>query len=458
METIDFFQYFQHFSTIPSIQNIRRLSLHTRPYVCPPQACIMIKTTLMQYIKENNQSQNETWIAALTVVGDGNCLRVIFPHTFFAPWFFQNKKTLFEKAVTACFPKTYTRISYESKVLSRVSTVEPAPPTPPEKQSHTEQEKTFDNFIYNSKNAFCLGAVLKIAREPPGTLYTPVVLCGNTGTGKSHIITALAKSMLMGTKKILLLPARDLPQFFTQERSPKIFWKTHGALFIDDIHELHDKPDLQESLIHYLDACPKHRQIFLTFLGSADQLSCFEQRLTTRLGSGLLLNLLEPDIDVRLQIVQKFCAREHLTLTYQQMLLLAQNSTLCRHIQGLILKIQAYKTVHGRLNQGDIESIVDTGVLEKKLNAQDILKHVSEEMRVSVEDILGTKRQSDLVLARQMAMYICRSRLGLSYPELGKIFGGKDHSTVIHAIKKITTMLTTDSAIHVVFQAINRNL
>lgn len=426
---------------------------------CPQLAQGMLKKKLIDYLKATGR-ENETWIMALHLLGEGDCLRVVFPHALFAPWFLEHKKKSFEKTVHACFPETFTHIFYtlntEPKEKKKKQT--PSKDIPQEESIlNASDEYTFENFVHNQKNSLPLGTLKRIATSGPGRLFNPVILCGGTGTGKTHLLHALANT-LPSKGKLNILSARELTDFFAEEANPHDFWKRNTALFIDDIHGIKDSPILQETLIYFFDACPKNRQLFLTFLGTPEKLDSFDQRLASRMKSGLVLTLTEPDIDVRLKFAQAQCSDSHLELTHQQLLCIAQNSSLCRHVQGLILRIQAYQKIHGRLPQGDLEAIVQHGAIDHTLSTQDILSCVSEHMHVSVDAILSTKRQADLVLARQMAMYICRNRLGLSYPELGKIFGGKDHSTVIHAIKKITQLLAEKADLHQLFTAITKDL
>ena len=157
---------------------------------------------------------------------------------------------------------------------------------------------------------------------------------------------------------------------------------------------------------------------------------------------------MEPDLDVRLRYLQLMCKERRLSLTREQLLFLAQRCSQFRLLQGLMLKVGAYCAVKGRnLTQLDLENIVRTGVAEKMPGCREILSDVAKSLNLKTEDVLGGKRRPDLVLARQIAMYVCRKKLGLSYPELGRAFGGRDHSTVIHSIKKINKLLVSDKRV-----------
>ena len=182
--------------------------------------------------------------------------------------------------------------------------------------------------------------------------------------------------------------------------------------------------------------------------GQPQALKALDERLRSRLESGLVVELMEPDLDVRMRYLQAMSKERHMNLTREQMLFIAQRCSQFRLLQGLLLKVAAFCSVTGcELSQADLENIVRTGVADKTPGCLEILGVVARAMNLRPEDVLGGKRRPDLVLARQVSMYICRRKLGLSYPELGRAFGGKDHSTVIYAIKKIKKILVSDKAL-----------
>ncbi|MDE5879677.1 MAG: chromosomal replication initiator DnaA, partial [Desulfovibrio sp.] len=131
------------------------------------------------------------------------------------------------------------------------------------------------------------------------------------------------------------------------------------------------------------------------------------------------------------------------------LLYLAQRCAQFRLLKGLLRKVEAFAALNGRPPlQADLENIVRTGGSARPAGCREILGSVARGFNLRPEDIMGTRRRPDLVLARQVAMYLCRRKLGLSYPELGRAFGGRDHSTVIHAVKKIRKLLDTDKVVH----------
>ena len=320
---------------------------------------------------------------------------------------------------------------------------------------------TFTAFIANAKNAFPLAAAKEIAEQKAGVAYNPFLLCGRSGTGKSHILrsmTATLKQGQTGNRVILASAARFCADNPAWVRHPELFWQQCDVLLLDDIQDIAGQSVWQQKLVSCIDACPSAAspstgarsggQMVFACTGQPQALKALDERLRSRLESGLVVELMEPDLDVRMRYLQAMCKERNMNLSRDQLLFIAQRCSQFRLLQGLLLKVAAFCSVTGcELSQADLENIVRTGVADKTPGCLEILGEVARAMNLRAEDVLGGKRRPDLVLARQVSMYICRRKLGLSYPELGRAFGGKDHSTVIHAIKKIKKNLLSDKTL-----------
>lgn len=292
----------------------------------------------------------------------------------------------------------------------------------------------------------------EIAEKNAGEAYTPFLLCGRSGTGKTHLLQTLAAAFEQKTEPGRVI-CRSAARFCGENSHwarPEAFWRHCDVLLLDDMQDLIDQADWQQRMIACMDACPgpspeRGRQLVFAFAGSAQALKTLDERLRSRLESGLVVELLEPDLEVRLRYLQTLCRQRHLNFNREQLLFLAQRCAQFRLLQGLLLKVEAFAAMHGRNpTPTDLENILRTGGAERPPGCREILCEVARGLNLRPEDILGGKRRPDLVLARQVAMYVCRQKLGLSYPELGRAFGGRDHSTVIHAIKKIKKLLISD--------------
>ena len=441
----------------------------------------MLKNELRDILALQKADDRGDWLESLTLRHDGLTLHVGFPHFYFAAWFSQHKRDLFEQTLSCRFAdEQLPHIVYEQPVLGpALGHLQAWPP------QHTEQEGTgeasgragsgmgvrstvtpapknendaFTAFIANAKNAFPLAAAKEIAEQRAGVAYNPFLLCGRSGTGKSHILRSMAATLRQshtGNRVILASAARFCADNPAWVRHPELFWQQYDVLLLDDMQDLAGQSAWQQKLVSCMDACPhapsqgrRAGQMVFACTGQPQALKTLDERLRSRLESGLVVELMEPDLDVRMRYLQAMCKERNMSLSRDQLLFIAQRCSQFRLLQGLLLKVAAFCSVTGcDLSQADLENIVRTGVADKTPGCLEILGEVARAMNLRAEDVLGGKRRPDLVLARQVSMYICRRKLGLSYPELGRAFGGKDHSTVIHAIKKIKKILVSDKAL-----------
>ena len=445
----------------------------------------MLKNELRDILALQKAEDKGDWLESLTLRQEGHTLHVSFPHFYFASWFSQHKRDLFEKALSCRFADAQLpHIVYEQPTLgSALGHAQPWHSQGAEQQGNGQKTSSRDNsdhalrsiataapktendaftaFIANAKNAFPLAAAKEIAEQRAGVAYNPFLLCGHSGTGKSHILRSMAATLRhgqSGNRVILASAARFCADNPAWVRHPELFWQQCDVLLLDDIQDIAGQSAWQQKLVSCIDACPNSAsladgarragQMVFACTGQPQTLKTLDERLRSRLESGLVVELMEPDLDVRMRYLQAMCKERNMSLSRDQLLYIAQRCSQFRLLQGLLLKVVAFCSVTDcELSQADLENIVRTGVADKTPGCLEILGEVARTMNLRPEDVLGGKRRPDLVLARQVSMYICRRKLGLSYPELGRAFGGKDHSTVIHAIKKIKKILVSDKAL-----------
>ena len=326
--------------------------------------------------------------------------------------------------------------------------------------SYEYKQATIENFIYNNKNLFTYQTIKYISENKPGSIHPRLLICGNAGTGKTHLLISLAKKFINHNYKSLILNnINDLNYLFFNSENIIDFWNTQDAIFIDDIQLIKFDKIVQQIIINLIDFCPPSKQLVLACLGNSQLLEILDDRLKIRILNGFILNIYDPDIDLLALFVKNICMEENIILNNQQIFYLTQNYKTYSEIKGVIIKIKAFASLNKiQIFNEDLDIILKSDFVKKNINHQDIIDTVSEVLNIHVNDILSTKRKSDLVLARQISMYICRSKLGLSYPEIGKIFGGKDHSTVIHSVKTIENKIKDDVNIANLFEQINSKL
>ena len=445
----------------------------------------MLKNELRDILALQKADEKGDWLESLILRQDGHTLHVGFPHFYFAVWFSQHKRDLFEQALSCRFADAQLpHIVYEQPTFGPVQGRAQSWPSYDAEQQGLGQagsgqrksrmavraavaaapkpeNDAFTAFIANAKNAFPLAAAKEIAEQRADVAYNPFLLCGRSGTGKSHILRSMAATLKKGqtgNRVILASAARFCADNPAWVRHPELFWQQCDVLLLDDIQDIAGQSAWQQKLVSCIDACPsaaspstgarRGGQMVFACTGQPQALKALDERLRSRLESGLVVELMEPDLDVRMRYLQAMCKERNMSLSRDQLLFIAQRCSQFRLLQGLLLKVAAFCSVTGcELSQADLENIVRTGVADKTPGCLEILGVVARAMNLRPEDVLGGKRRPDLVLARQVSMYICRRKLGLSYPELGRAFGGKDHSTVIYAIKKIKKNLVSDKAL-----------
>lgn len=432
----------------------------------------------------------EAWFDALALRLEHDCLMVRFPHSYFARWFSMYKQASFENALSRRFPNAPgiiyenmpDRHAFRPAILTSTRNIADAATALGPKASAPKSESTtrpsvisdedpFSHFIVNARNAFPLATAKKISREGMTGEETVLVFCGKSGTGKTQLLQAMATTLAhrLNTERVFLWTAAQFCSDIIDTPRAKDFWQNYDALLLDDLQDIVDEPHWQRHLATYMDTPPdlhlqnmawkkiprktsqthSRRLLIFAYAGSAAELTHLEERLRTRLERGLVLELLEPDLDVRIRYLQRAVHEHELPLSRDQILYLAQRCMQFSLLQGLLRKVEAFTTHNGRAPlQADLENIVRTGGSMRPVGCREILASVARSFNLRGEDILGARRRPDLVLARQVAMYLCRRKLGLSYPELGRAFGGRDHSTVIHAVKKIRKLLDTDKVVH----------
>lgn len=328
------------------------------------------------------------------------------------------------------------RLSHESGSLGACSLQTPS--------DNLVEATALDHFFCNSKNEFPVKVLYTIAGNEPGSQYAKLLLMGASGIGKSHLLKAMTSlfSNKQGNGSVFLA---DAAEWLNTNTDPAQTWQTAKVILLDDIQELVGNQEAQAKLVSLLAACQSKCQLVLAYSGTPDGLKQFQPRLASRLAEMLTLNLLEPDLDVRMRYMEHEAVTMGLEIDHQTVIYVAQRCKSIPAVRGILQKIKAFTTIHRRnLIHNDISKILHSGKTTEIPEYLEIINRVAKSLGVKSEDVLGDKRGQLLVQARQISMYICRTSLGLSYPELGRAFGGKDHSTVIHAVNKIKNLVDTN--------------
>lgn len=306
---------------------------------------------------------------------------------------------------------------------------------------------TFETFITNKKNFFPLTTAREVAKQN-NIIFNPFIVSGEAGSGKTHLIKAIANevSKKFNPDSVFFGSVEDLYNLYNGDfENDRFKARNHiykfRFMFIDEFQLIKKYKGFQSDLINLFNYFydNKKQMIFCC----SDKLPSYEfldPKLKSRLEWGLIVNLKQPDLDIRVRYIEQYCRLKRISLSREQVLNLAQRFTDLRFLQGILLKFYAYKEfVNKTFTDKDFEQILSqtAGTTKKQIRPEIIIETVSEHFEVDKKDLVGTRRHHRVVRARQIAMFLCRELIGSSYPTLGRLFGGRDHSTALYAIKKI---------------------
>lgn len=308
----------------------------------------------------------------------------------------------------------------------------------------------FDAFVQGPSNQMGYAAALSVA-DHPGSQFSPLFLFGGVGLGKTHLLHAIglrAKEM-NPTLKVVYLSAEQWVNSYIQairERRFDYFRQRYrnscDILLIDDIQFLAGKDASQDEFFHTFNCLHEaKKQIVVTSDKYPHEIDGLEERLRTRLSWGLIADIRPPEIETRIAILHKKSEKLSISLSDDVLNFLATNvRTSVRELEGALLRIAACSSFANKaINLEQAREII-TPVMKKKaliVSWQKVVDTVATYYDLAVSDLLGASRQRQVVFARQVAMSLCRSMLNLSLPEIGRIFGGRDHSTVFSSLRKI---------------------
>ena len=332
---------------------------------------------------------------------------------------------------------------------------------------------TFDSFIVGSSNQFAHAASTAVARKP-GEAYNPLFIYGGVGLGKTHLINAIGhhvKKASSNMARICCISAENFTnQVINSIKSNKMeeFRNRYrfgcDVLLIDDIQFIAGKQSTQEEFFHTFNTLyESKKQIVLTSDKFPKDMSYLEERLRSRFEWGLITDIQPPETETRIAIIKNKAEAEGVTLPNNVALYLAENTiSNIRELEGTLTNIMA----HAKLLNTEISLDLVKEALKNVLNSQDdkfisievIQKEVAVFYGLKIQDLKSRKRQKNIALPRQISMYLARRYTGASYPEIGEKFGGKDHSTVIHAVKKIEGLLSKDQSLSTTIASLSRKI
>lgn len=306
----------------------------------------------------------------------------------------------------------------------------------------------FSNYVVGGCNQFAHAACLRVA-ENLGRTYNPLFIYGGVGLGKTHLANAIGNASRRRNKKVLLVSSETfVSELISSLRTNtmdrfKAKFRSLDLLIVDDIQFLIGKERTQEEFFHtFNELHNRHSQIIITSDKIPQELTGLEERLKTRFASGLSVDLQVPDFETRVAILKKKSESYEIVLQDEVARLIADRiDTNVRELEGALNRLTAYCSLNTcEPNCRIAREVIDTIApgRSREVTCDYIQEVVASRYNISIHDIVGKRRTQNIASARQVAMFLSRELTGCSYPELGAVFGGRDHSTVIHAVKVIT--------------------
>ena len=316
---------------------------------------------------------------------------------------------------------------------------------------------TFSHFVTGTSNRFAYAAALAVA-ERPANEYNPLFIYGASGLGKTHLLCSIAHYVhchYPEDRVRYVTSETFLNEFIKSIRTGtqhefKQHYRTYSVLLVDDIQFLKDKDGLQEEFFHtFNDVYHNGGQIVLSSDRLPDAIPTLEGRLRSRFRSGLMTDIQPPDIETRLAILQKKNELRSLRISDAVLMFIAENITdSIRELEGALIKVSAYSNLNKkRCSSAEAKQLLANHISHSSMapvTIELILSLAVEMFAVTNEQIIGPSRRRPLVHARQVAMYAARTMTELSYPEIGRAFGKRDHTTVMYAFRKIENQMKDD--------------
>ncbi len=316
---------------------------------------------------------------------------------------------------------------------------------------------TFENFVVGSSNQFSHAASYAAAEQPGGS-YNPLFIFGGVGLGKTHLLNAIGNHILKknpSARVCYIASERFMNELINSLRYEKMpdFRRKYrdqcDVLLMDDIQFIAGKERTQEEFFHTFNTLHgSRRQIVVTSDQFPKDIKGLEERLRTRFEWGLIADIQPPEMETRIAILKNKAESDDIYLPDDVAIYLATNiKSNVRELEGSLIRMGAFASLTGLEVSVDLAKEVLKNIIQPKsvtLAMEDIQKNVADFYNIKVIDLKSKKKLKTLSHPRQVAMYLCRKYTQKSFPEIGKLFGGKDHSTVMHAVRKISQMMSTD--------------
>lgn len=430
-------------------------------------------------IRERIDRQNfETWIKPIRFVSrNKNEIILDVPNKFFRDWVAEHYLRQIESLLS-------TIATHEVKVVFQVNEKlegranldkafkkeEKEPARPPQRINHLVAKYTFANFVIGTSNQFAHAACVAVANQP-GDHYNPLFIYGGVGLGKTHLVNAIGHQAVAQrpSLKIVYLSSEsfmnELIASLRRDRMDEFKRKFRNVdlLILDDVQFIAGKERTQEEFFHTFNSLyESHKQIVITSDKFPKEIPGLEDRLRNRFEWGLIADIQPPDMETRVAILQKKAEVEGVLLPHDVAIFLASNiDSNVRELEGSLTRLGAFSSLTKAIITVDLAKELLRNTLkgaQREITVENIQKTTCDYFNIKIGDLKAKRRTQNIALPRQVAMYLCRKYTENSFPAIGDKFGGRDHSTVIHASKTIERKIKEDPHMQNTIEKLERNL
>ncbi len=429
---------------------------------------------VLEYVRQSiTEVEYHTWFEKIQPLGVVNgSLELGVPTSFFKGWIEDHYAELLTEALTRLGAQTPR---FELKVIPGKPVQEDifsasAPSKPQETRTRLNPKYIFENFVVGQNNNLAHAAAVAVA-ESPGNAYNPLFIYGGVGLGKTHLMHAVGHSVAQRfpEKKIEYVSTEtftnELINAIREDRMTEFRdrYRSVDLLLVDDIQFIAGKERTQEEFFHTFNALYEARkQIILSSDRPSQDILTLEARLRSRFEWGLITDIQPPDLETRVAILKMNSEYRNMRIPEEVLEYIAKQITSnIRELEGALMRVIAYASLNGvQLSKAvAVKALSDVfAASEAGLTPEEILKAVAEHYNLKLEEIRGAGRRKEVVIPRQIAMYLIREMTHASLPEIGQFFDGRDHTTVLYAIQKIQESLDTDSSLQQAIKNIKERL
>ena len=413
-----------------------------------------------------NRHSFSTWFKPTAFVADGGrSITVRVPNPLFKDWLTKHYSVVLSEALVEV-RRPETSLVFVAEPGAALPAAAEEPGAPPDDAAEISGDGrtpaglnpryTFDTFIVGPSNQFAHAACRAVA-EAPSRSYNPLFIYGGVGLGKTHLMHAVGQFVLEHDRSLKLTyisSERFMNEMINAVRYDRILdfrerYRTVDILLVDDIQFVSGKEGTQTEFFHTFNALyDAQKQIVLSSDRPPHEIPALEERLRSRFEWGLIADIQPPDLETKVAILKRKAEAEAVPLPDNVAIYIAGRiKSNIRELEGSLIRLIAYASLTGReisleLTQEVLKNVIDSD--EKAVTIETIQKFVSDYYQLKLFELKSKNNSKSIALPRQIAMYLCKTLTHASLPEIGRSFGGKHHSTVIHSIKKVEEMRKTD--------------